>query len=167
MVANKGKGINEETKKKLKKIRNIFLLVGIPLIIAGASLLMTGFSSIFDFDTNIFTYMGSGTALLFVGLIMTFGAIYLTVVIHQREITKYFVEEGGMALGTAHEEALDGYGRVISKGSEAMAKGLKAGGGINISLDNNTKEKIMVKCRECGTLNDENAQFCDNCGKKL
>lgn len=29
------------------------------------------------------------------------------------------------------------------------------------------KESIKIKCRDCGTLNDENAKFCDNCGTQL
>lgn len=29
------------------------------------------------------------------------------------------------------------------------------------------KEKIMVRCPKCKTLNDEDASFCKSCGEKL
>lgn len=31
----------------------------------------------------------------------------------------------------------------------------------------NKGEVVKVKCRNCGELNDEDANFCDNCGEKL
>ena len=163
-MVSKKKEVNEETKKKMRLIRNILLLIGIPLLIAGGILFGNTFVN-FSFETAGNAFIG--ISLLAAGGFMTMGGLYMTVLINQRGITKYFIEEGGMAMGTADEEALDGYGRIIRKGTGAMAKGLDDAGGIRISLDNDTKEKIMVKCRECGTLNDENAQFCDQCGKLL
>lgn len=51
---------------------------------------------------------------------------------------------------------------------------------INDTLDNidvikgiekiavqNNKEVIKIKCQYCGTLNDENAKFCKECGKSI
>lgn len=39
-------------------------------------------------------------------------------------------------------------------------------GAINLFSVHNEKT-IMVKCRACGKLNDENAKFCCECGDKL
>lgn len=33
--------------------------------------------------------------------------------------------------------------------------------------ENDSEIKIMVRCKECSVLNDEDAKFCDNCGKPL
>ncbi len=33
--------------------------------------------------------------------------------------------------------------------------------------DHGSKETIKVRCRECRTLNDEDAKFCDECGAKM
>jgi len=163
-MASKKNEVNVETKKKMKLIRNVLFLIGIPLLIAGGIL----FSSVFaNFPSIEFGNAFIGILLLAIGGFMTMGGVYLTIIIHQRGITKYFIEEGGMAMGSADEEALDGYGRMISKGTGAMAKGLKDAGGINISVDNKSEQKIMVKCRNCDALNDENAQFCDQCGSEL
>lgn len=32
---------------------------------------------------------------------------------------------------------------------------------------NPTKEVIKIRCKECGTLNDEDAKFCKSCGKEI
>ncbi len=46
-----------------------------------------------------------------------------------------------------------------------------AGGMVNDALDETElkkdKEVIRVRCRSCGTLNDEEARFCDQCGEPL
>ncbi|MDD2427320.1 MAG: zinc ribbon domain-containing protein [Eubacteriales bacterium] len=34
-------------------------------------------------------------------------------------------------------------------------------------LKRDTDEVIKIRCRECQTLNDEQAKYCDNCGKAL
>ena len=35
------------------------------------------------------------------------------------------------------------------------------------SIDNQQKEVIKIKCRNCSTLNDEDASFCKGCGQRL
>ena len=59
-------------------------------------------------------------------------------------------------------------------GSEAMAEGLSKGlmqsGGIPIKMSGQPTEsapKLMIKYQSCGTLNDEQATFCDHCGQPL
>jgi len=167
MFEKKGKAINEETKRKMKILRNILILIGLPLLITGIVLISDGYANFFGGGIGEFNKIGAGMFTAFFGFTLIIISISLTMLIHRREITKYIIEEGGMALGSADEEALDGYGRIISKGSEAVVKGFKNAGGINFSSDNKPTDKIMIKCRECGTLNDENAQFCDRCGKQI
>ena len=38
---------------------------------------------------------------------------------------------------------------------------------ITSSIDNQQKEVIKIKCRNCSTLNDEDASFCKGCGQRL
>jgi len=37
----------------------------------------------------------------------------------------------------------------------------------NIGKFHEEKEIIKIKCRSCGSLNDEDAKFCKNCGKEV
>jgi rRNA maturation endonuclease Nob1 len=36
-----------------------------------------------------------------------------------------------------------------------------------ITKPNEEKEVIKIRCRSCGSLNDEDAKFCKSCGKDL
>jgi hypothetical protein len=41
-------------------------------------------------------------------------------------------------------------------------------GGANISIGGGKAEKVvMIKCRACGKLNEEDSKFCQECGAKL
>lgn len=37
----------------------------------------------------------------------------------------------------------------------------------DITLSRDSKEIIKIKCRSCGSLNDEDARFCKSCGKEI
>jgi len=156
---------NVKTRSRLKTIGIILLVIGIPMAVIGGILLGIWFMNIFggSFGETMI-YMTLGFGFLAGGMFITmFGAISL-IIAHRREITRFMVEETGMALEQTSDRALDGYGRVISKGSEALASGLSKGGGIQVNVQSDEKEVIKIKCRECGTLNDEDAKFCDECG---
>ena len=86
---------------------------------------------------------------------------------YRRRFVSYAVEETGQGLGQVSDRALDGIGRVIGKGSEAVANGINKAGGLRINAGQDIKEIVVVKCRNCGEKNDEDANFCDNCGQPL
>ncbi|NIA15922.1 MAG: zinc-ribbon domain-containing protein [Nitrospiraceae bacterium] len=37
----------------------------------------------------------------------------------------------------------------------------------DVSLGGRSEQVIMIKCRECGRLNEENSKFCQECGQEL
>jgi rRNA maturation endonuclease Nob1 len=37
----------------------------------------------------------------------------------------------------------------------------------NVNLGVPSTKVIMIKCRDCGTLNQETAKFCQECGKEI
>jgi len=154
---------SSKSKKKLKRIAFLMLGVGIPLIIIGAILIGISFAT---FPEN-FNLSPIGGGLLAGGMFLLLPSIFILVIAHQREITRYMVEETGRAMGSTSDEALNGYGRVISRGTEAMASGISKAGGIKLDVDTRSEQKIMIKCRKCGTLNDEDAKFCDECGETI
>jgi len=154
---------SSKSKKKLKRIAYLMLGVGIPLIIIGAILMGISFAT---FPEN-FNLGPTGGGLLAGGMFLLLPSIFILFVAHQREITRYMVEETGRAMGSTSDEALDGYSRVISRGTEAIASGISKAGGIKLDIDTNSEQKIKIKCRSCGTLNDEDAKFCDECGEPI
>ncbi|MBY9018153.1 MAG: zinc ribbon domain-containing protein [Candidatus Lokiarchaeota archaeon] len=167
-MSNKQDDPNVKTRSKLKIISILLFVVGIPLVIAGAiafGYLSANFFSLSFEESAQLSTMAFG--MLVPGAFLSIIGLFLTIVAHQRNITRYAFEETGMALGGASEKALDGYGRVISKGSEAMASGIRNAGGLKFDVSKSGEQKIMIKCTLCGTLNDEEAAFCDNCGEKI
>ena len=110
---------------------------------------------------------GASAGCFFVGFICIAATITSLRVAYHREILRYGYEETGMALGTASERAVDGFGRIIGKGSEAVASGIKNAGGIKLDVVSDKEQIIMVRCKACGTLNDEDAKYCDECGQRI
>ncbi|MFX1487643.1 MAG: hypothetical protein ACFFBI_00725 [Promethearchaeota archaeon] len=150
----------------MKIIGIVMILIGISLIIAGIFFYIISLNSMGNPGSNNFMLFGGATAgSWFGGGVCIIIALILLIRAYQREIVRYGYEETGMALGTASEEAVNGYGRIIGKGSEALARGIKSAGGLDI---NTSKEQIIkIKCRACGTLNDEDAKYCDQCGQPI
>ena len=165
MKTNQDSDVNIRSKKKMKIIGIILLLIGISLIIAG---IFFGITSLNSMGTKNFMLFGGATAgSIFGGCVCIMIALLLLIRAYQREIIRYGYEETGMALGTASKTAVDGYGRIIGQGSEALASGIKSVGGIKLNVDTNKEQIIKIKCRACGTLNDEDAKYCDECGQPI
>jgi len=167
MEKDQEKDPNIQKKRKMKIIGIITLLIGISLILAGIYFSIQALNSMGYPGTNFMMYGGATAGCFFGGGVMIMITLVLFSMAFQREITKYVYEEAGMALGTASERAVDGYGRIIGKGSEALAKGIKSAGGIKLDVDTHKEQVIKIKCQACGTLNDEDAKFCDKCGQPI
>ena len=159
---------NVKTKLRLNIIAILLLIIGATLTAIGAYHL--GFSSMhffsLSFDEHSY-YTTVGMGCLAPGMFMVMPGLFLLCVANQRKIARYGYEEAGMALSEASGTAVDGYGRVISKGSEAMVKGMRDAGGLKIDVNTNKEQIIKIKCQACGTLNDENAKYCDQCGAAI
>lgn len=168
MKTDDDQDINIQRKKKMKKIGFLTLIIGIALIIAGIFFFIASLNSMGEVGNNNFMLFGGATAgCWFVGSICIMATFMLLRVAYHREILRYGYEETGMALGTASERAVDGYGRIIGKGSEAVASGIKSAGGIKLDVVSNKEQIIKIRCKACGTLNDEDAKYCDECGQQI
>ncbi|MFX0134583.1 MAG: zinc ribbon domain-containing protein [Candidatus Hodarchaeota archaeon] len=158
---------NVQKRRKMKIIGIFSLIIGISLIITGIFFSIASFNSMGDPDGNFMLFGGASAGCFFGGGVGIIIALALFSMAYQRAITKYAYEETGMALGTASERAVEGYGRIIGKGSEAMTRGIRNAGGIKHDVDIKEREIIKIKCQACGALNDEDANFCDNCGQAI
>jgi hypothetical protein len=142
---------HEQTRFGLRILGFILISIGIPLAIIGVVFffeLMTNSSSL-SFDESaalgakVFGFLASGMLLIAFGsTVLRFG--YLG------KVSKYIADETGPA---------------ISSVSKSVFKGVKEAGGVDLNVQSN--QKVMIKCRSCGTLNDEDAIYCDKCGAQL
>ena len=155
----------EGFKKKGKVIAKILIIIGPFLVIGGiVSLILSfvsGASMDMDFD-EFASAMELEGDLAFLGIGLLAGGGFMIIIgiwaysfTHLGKITKYVADEVSPAAKTM---------------TKAVAEGLGDGGGIKLDIDLDrepAKEKIMIKCRSCGALNDEDDMYCGKCGKTL
>jgi hypothetical protein len=98
------------------------------------------------------TYTLIGMGLLAGGGFMIVISIALLNWAHIGKISSYLAEEVSPA---------------ATKLTGAVVKGVQEGGGIKLQVDDASKQKIMIKCRACGALSDEDDTFCSKCGQQL
>lgn len=56
-------------------------------------------------------------------------------------------------------------GGMIRDGLEEA--GLVDDDGLKLNRSSKPEQVVMIRCRECGKLNEEDSKFCQECGKKL
>jgi hypothetical protein len=125
--------------------------IGIPLMIAGFINFFNMVTSSISLSIEDFAKMGVTTFAIFACGIVIMGV--------GSTILRYGY------IGTVSKYVADETGPAISSVSKSIFTGVKEAGGIDLNVPSN--EKIMIKCRNCGTLNDEHATYCDNCGSSL
>ncbi|MFX1402779.1 MAG: zinc ribbon domain-containing protein [Promethearchaeota archaeon] len=149
-------------KKKARTIGKFLLVFGVILVIGGIISLIISFivspkvGMTPDDYTRAMELSGS-LALLGMGLLAGGGfsvmiGIALLLWTRLGKITSYVAEEVSPA---------------ATKLTGAVVKGVQEGGGIKLQVDDASKQKIMIKCRYCGALNDEDDSFCSKCGQQL
>ena len=154
---------NKGFKKIGKVITIILIIVGPILVIGGIVNLILSFVSGPNLDMSPDEFASAmelqgdlsflGIGLLAGGCFMIISGIMVYYVTHLRKITKYVAD------------AVSPAAKIMVK---AVAEGLADGGGIKLDHDREpAKEKIMIKCRSCGALNDEDDMYCGKCGKTL
>ena len=138
------------------KLKIVMLAIGIILLLAGIILLIYGFINFGGFFgsfsgtleetsssgfSSIMTIAGGGFM-----LVIGIGLVYIS---QFRRVASYVATEASPGLRTA---------------SHAIGQGLKESGAMGGS---EKKEVIKIKCKNCGYLDSEDAEFCSKCGKKI
>jgi hypothetical protein len=156
----------------------VLRIVGVILIIIGLIIFITGVTSqdsesLDDedfgggFSTMFLTFIGIAM-MMFGGFVLYFGFV--------GGVAKYYADEVSPAIETGTEAFGAG-----------LSRGIQRGGGLKIDLQTTgqtphrapgryhtpayqtqgTKEVIRIKCRNCGYLETEDADFCSKCGKNI
>ena len=135
---------HQTMKEKIAKRGKVLLWAGLVVTLIAAVLLIVGF-------TSSVAYAIIGGFTLVFGLTMVIFGIQMKLASKAGKITKYIAKETSHATRITTEAASDG-----------IASGLKKHGmGIG------KKEVVKVKCRNCGYLESEDAEFCSKCGQTL
>ena len=133
-----------------------------------------------------------GMVLMIIGGLL-FGSVFVTFALNFGNSSNFqsnaqssmFRAFGGMALivvgslmRRSGARGLAGSGAVLDpeKARDELEPYTRMAGGMvkdaldeaNINLGGGKPERVvMIKCRECGTLNEEDSKFCQECGEKI
>ncbi|MDF2699925.1 MAG: putative rane protein [Haloplasmataceae bacterium] len=129
---------HQQTKKKLKTIGKICLIAGICCIIYGIITFPEGFM------------------LFFVGMPLTFVGSSMTMFAFQGEVARYSANEVTPVAKDVVNYMVDGTQDSIKTVARSISEGI-----------NGSNPKNMIKCRHCNAENDDDAKFCDTCGKPI
>jgi hypothetical protein len=141
-----------------EKGRALLIIIGFVLIVIGIPLVIAGFSSFFQLQSNFFSLsFEESSALSAQAFASIVPGMFLTII--GAGVLRFGF------IGRVSKYIADETGPAISSVSESITKGVKKGGGIDITVHSDSN--IRIKCRNCGTLNDEDATYCDNCGSPL
>ncbi len=151
-----------------KATKQILRIVGIIVLIIGVIVLMIGISKMSNnsLDDESFNETSTGMFTTFAGVaFLMFGGMLLYYSVVGR-VASYFADE---------------YSPAIETGTEAfgagITRGIQRGGGLKFQIESTDqqpvssarqqKEVIKIKCRSCGYLETEDAEFCSKCGNKI
>ena len=141
----------------------ILLVVGVVLMASGASVMSSAPDP--DVSDPDFSQQSSdamraharGAGLIMAGFLMVGISLMIIYMTNIRRVTKY------MATETA--PAVEIVGGAAGRG---IAHGTQEAGGIKFDTGSQgPREVVKVKCRKCGYLDTEDADFCSKCGGRL
>ncbi|TFG21426.1 MAG: zinc ribbon domain-containing protein [Promethearchaeota archaeon] len=138
-----------QTKAKLTKRSKTFLTWGGLVLIAAITMIVLSF--VFsDFGPNI-ALMIPAFFMLFIGIVLCMISLQLWYATKVDKITGYMSKATGDSAKYTTEKVTDGFATGLER------HGMSLGG----------KETIKVKCRNCGYLESEDAEFCSKCGQSI
>ena len=153
------RSIHGTTKSVLRILGAILIIIGLILVIVG----VIQQSSKEMGEEGWFEQASGGLIIAFVGGTMIMFGIAMLYVSFIGKISKYYADE----TAPAFETASGAVGRGLSEGTQEE-------GGIRLDItsssssgSDSTKVVIKTKCRNCGYLETEDADFCSKCGKRL
>jgi hypothetical protein len=146
----------------------VLRVIAVIMIFIGTALIITGNqqrSSVELGDDNWFEESSGGSQKMGIGIAMIMFATFLLLVSFARKTSSYMAVETAPAVKISSEAV--GHG---------ISEGIQKGGGIRVQLEGISGrhyvgkepiEIIKIKCRNCGYLETEDAEFYSKCGKRV
>ncbi len=146
---------HEQTKARMNKVSSIMLAMGGVLIIGAVALFIVGISNLgsggFDEPFKGMGAMIGGSFGFMISISLLAYGFYIKMAARMGKITKFFAKETAPATRITTEAATDGIASGLSKHGMGIGQ----------------KEVVKVKCRNCGYLETEDAEFCSKCGQTI
>ena len=152
-------GEYEEKKKSIRIIGIILLVAGIGLFLFGITNIFTVFTTPTDwanFAQQSSNMMGSfviGGFSIVIGFALIGFGYQMYFATHIRGLARFAATETAPAAEVMTEAVASGLSRGLTKEGR--------------SPFSSSKEVIKLKCRNCGYLETEDADFCSKCGERM
>ena len=145
-------------KENARKRGRTLITIGLLIVVAGLAILVWGIIDVIniglgDMDFSFMWKMIIGATVSSAGIIPFAVGMYFYMASKAEKIAKFYSRATGGAMKYTTEKVTDGFATGLSK------HGMSIGGG--------GKEVIKVKCRNCGFLDTEDAEFCSKCGQTM
>lgn len=135
-----------QMKEKIAKRGRILIWSGLIVAITGIVLLIVGITG-----TGGFGLSAIGGFTMVIGFAMVGFGMQFYLASKAGKISNYIAKATGDSAKYTAEKVTDGFATGLQK------HGMSLGG----------KETIKVKCRNCGYLETEDAEFCSKCGQTM
>ncbi len=157
---DQARSMHRTTKLALRIVGIILIIVGVILVVVGVIQLGSKEMG----DEGWFDQASGGLIIIFAGGAMILVGIAMLYVSFIGKIAKYYADETAPAFETA--------GGAVGRG---LSAGTQQEGGIRLDKTGSSASSgsettgivIKTKCRSCGYLETEDADFCSKCGKRL
>jgi len=136
-----------QTKVKLKKRSRGLLVFGVLILIGAITMIILSFM-FSEFGPN-FALMFPAMFLIFIGFVLCMIGLQLWYATKVDKISRYMSKATGDSAKYTTEKVTDGFASGLEKHGMGLGR----------------KEVIKVKCRNCGYLETEDAEFCSKCGQ--
>lgn len=143
-----------KSRSKSKIISSLLLIIGIALAIAGG--IVFGYTS-----ANFFSLTFDEIPRL---MALSFGMLGPGIILVIAGFWAFFFSSIGKFGKYERKSRYNKYRRVIPTEKQ---EDYPASDDWRVKEEPIEKDKIKIKCTLCGTLNDEDAAYCDNCGERL
>ena len=150
----------QEMKAKAMRVSKTLIGIGIVIFAIGVGIFIWGMTEFGDFDlgpTPIFKMAGGGFAFV-IGFGMATIGFQIRLAANAGKISRYFAKATGGSMKYTTEQVTDGF----ATGLENHGMGIGGLGGMGSG-----ENVIKVKCRNCGFLETEDAEFCSKCGERI
>ena len=109
----------------------------------------------------------TGMQLIAGGMFMIIPSIFMISVTYFSLFRRGVLASAGKKLDSHFESDYNRYEKIIEESSKRRATGVNREEKMTQKIDMNSDQIVKIRCQLCGALNDDDAEFCDQCSESL